>query len=219
MQSLKKNIRKNIIAGLLVTVPIALTYMVLAFVVNRVDRMMEPLISGLFGERAVDFLEKYPVPGVGFLLIVSFVVLVGLLATNFIGRKIVEWSEKLLHQIPFVRAIYTSIKKVIDTISQSESPTFQEMVLLTYPHEPLKTLGIVCSETQSEITDKTGVEMINVFIPTSPNPTTGFMFMVPKSDLVYLDMSVEDGLKTIISFGMVNPPIRNPERIAQRLKQ
>ena len=108
MKKFKKTFRKNIIAGLLVTVPAALTYMVLAFVVNRMDRMMAPLIPKLFGDQVVLWLEKYPIPGIGFLLIVAFIILVGLFATNFVGKKVVEGSERLLHQIPFVRAIYTS---------------------------------------------------------------------------------------------------------------
>lgn len=206
MKKFKKTFRKNIIAGLLVTVPAALTYMVLAFVVNRMDRMMAPLIPKLFGDPAVLWLEKYPIPGIGFLLIAAFIILVGLFATNFVGKKVVEGSERLLHQIPFVRAIYTSIKKVLDTLTQTQTPTFQEMVLLTYPRPPLKTLGIVCCDTKSEVTQRTGNDdMVNIFIPTSPNPTTGFLFMVPREDVTPLDMSVEDGLKMIISFGMVNP--------------
>ena len=205
MQKLKKAIKKNILAGLLVTVPAALTYMVLAFLVNRVDRMMAPIIPKLFGPRVVEWLEQNYIPGIGFLLIIGFIILVGLFATNFFGKKVVQAGELLLNKIPFVRAIYTSIKKVIDTLSQTETPAFQNMVLLTYPRTPLKTLGIVCCDTEREVTSHVREDMINIFVPTSPNPTTGFLLVLPKEDVIPLDMSVEDGLKMIISFGMVNP--------------
>ena len=190
---------------MLVTVPAALTYMVLAFVVNRVDRMMAPIIPKLFGPRVVEWLEQNYIPGIGFLLIIGFIILVGLFATNFFGKKVVQAGELLLNKIPFVRAIYTSIKKVIDTLSQTETPAFQNMVLLTYPRTPLKTLGIVCCDTEREVTSHVREDMINIFVPTSPNPTTGFLLVLPKEDVIPLDMSVEDGLKMIISFGMVNP--------------
>ena len=205
MQKLKRAIKKNILAGLLVTVPAALTYMVLAFVVNRVDRMMAPIIPKLFGPRVVEWLEQNYIPGIGFLLIIGFIILVGLFATNFFGKKVVQAGELLLNKIPFVRAIYTSIKKVIDTLSRTETPAFQNMVLLTYPRTPLKTLGIVCCDTKREVTSHVREDMINIFVPTSPNPTTGFLLVLPKEDVIPLDMSVEDGLKMIISFGMVNP--------------
>ena len=100
--------------------------------------------------------------------------------------------------------IYTSIKKVVHTVSETETPSFQSMVLLTYPRPPLKALGIVCGNTKGEILEKSSEEAVNVFVPTSPNPTTGFLLMVARKDLVFLEMSVEEGLKMIISFGMVN---------------
>jgi len=212
MNKIKHAIKKNMIAGLLVTVPVALTYMVLSFVVTRVDRAMQPMIQKTLGESGMRLLAEYHIPGVGFLFIFAFILTVGLLATNFIGRRVVLLGETLLHKIPFVRVIYTSIKKVIDTISQTETPTFEKMVLLTYPRDPLKTLGIVCCPTRGEIEEKTRNNLVNVFIPTSPNPTTGYLLMVPRADLETLDMTVEEGLKMIISFGMVNPEARGALR-------
>ena len=125
------------------------------------------------------------------------------LQANFIGKKIVALGERVLNNIPVVRVIYTSIKKVVDTVSLTETPTFEKMVLITYPREPLKTLGIVCCDTPEGITD--GEKMLNVFVPTSPNPTTGFLFMLPEKETQPLKMSVEEGLKMIISFGMTHP--------------
>ena len=199
----KKAMKKNLIAGLLVTIPAALTYMILSFVITRVDKGMKPVIIGILGPQNIKLMEEWHIPGMGFVFLVLFIIAVGLVGTNFIGKKIVAMGEKLLHKIPVVRVIYTSIKKVVDTVSLTETPSFQKMVLITYPREPLKTLGIVCCDTPEGITE--GEKMLNVFVPTSPNPTTGFLFMLPEKDTQPLKMSVEEGLKMIISFGMTNP--------------
>jgi uncharacterized membrane protein len=199
----KKALKKNLIAGLLVTVPAALTYMVLSFVITRVDKAMEPVIVGVLGPQNLKLMDEWHIPGMGFLFLAIFIIAVGFVGTNFIGKKIVTLGERFLHNIPVVRVIYTSIKKVVDTISLTETPTFEKMVLITYPREPLKTLGIVCCDTPEGITN--GEKMLNVFVPTSPNPTTGFLFMLPEKEAQPLKMSVEEGLKMIISFGMTHP--------------
>lgn len=199
----KKALKKNLIAGLLVTVPAALTYMILSFVITRVDKAMEPVIVGILGPQNLRLMDEWHIPGMGFLFLAIFIFAVGFVGTNFIGKKVVALGEKVLHKIPVVRVIYTSIKKVVDTVSLTETPTFEKMVLITYPREPLKTLGIVCCDTPEGITD--GEKMLNVFVPTSPNPTTGFLFMLPEKEAQPLKMSVEEGLKMIISFGMTHP--------------
>lgn len=216
MKRLRKAIKKNIIAGLLVTVPVALTYLVLAFVIRNVDRAMEPVVKKIFEPTVLEWMAEYHIPGMGFIILILFIGLVGLFGANFFGKAILKTSERLLNTIPFVRVIYTSIKKVVHTISETETPSFQHMVLLTYPRPPLRTLGIVCGNAKGEISEKSNAEAINVFVPTSPNPTTGFLLMVAKKDLVFLDMSVEEGLKMIISFGMVssnqgNQPEKTPD--------
>ncbi len=199
----KKALKKNLIAGLLVTVPVALTYMILSFVITRVDKAMEPVIVGILGPQNLKLMDEWHIPGMGFLFLAVFIIAVGFVGTNFIGKKVVALGEKVLHNIPVVRVIYTSIKKVVDTVSLTETPTFEKMVLITYPREPLKTLGIVCCDTPAGIAE--GEKMLNVFVPTSPNPTTGFLFMLPEKETQPLKMSVEEGLKMIISFGMTHP--------------
>jgi uncharacterized membrane protein len=199
----KKALKKNLIAGLLVTVPAALTYMILSFVITRVDKAMEPVIVGVLGPQNLKLMDEWHIPGMGFIFLAIFIFAVGFVGTNFIGKKVVALGEKILHNIPVVRVIYTSIKKVVDTVSLTETPTFEKMVLITYPREPLKTLGIVCCDTPEGIAD--GEKMLNVFVPTSPNPTTGFLFMLPEKETQPLKMSVEEGLKMIISFGMTHP--------------
>jgi len=215
MKRFRKAIKKNIIAGLLVTVPVALTYLVLAFVIRNVDKAMEPVIAKVFEPTALKWMAEYHIPGMGFVTLILFIGLVGLFGANFFGRGVLRISERILNAIPFVRVIYTSIKKVVHTISETETPSFQHMVLLTYPRPPLRTLGIVCGTAKGEISEKSNEEAINVFVPTSPNPTTGFLLMVAKKDVVFLNMSVEDGLKVIISFGMVNLSQNNQSKEMQ----
>lgn len=122
----KKAFKKNLIAGLLVTIPAGLTYMILSFVITRVDRAMAPVVKGIFGSRGLQLLEEWNIPGTGFLLLALFIIGVGLFGTNFIGKRIVALGEKLLHQIPVVRVIYTSIKKVVDTLSLTDTASFQK---------------------------------------------------------------------------------------------
>jgi len=205
MQKLKGTIKKNIIAGLLVTVPVALTYIILEFVITRVDEMMVPVVSKIVGEKFMESFNGYFVPGMGFLLIILFVFFIGLIATNIFGKKIFNLGELVLHKIPLVRVIYITIKKVVDTISQSQTPTFEKMALITYPRSPLKTVGIVACKTPGIIFKMVGKRSVNVFVPTSPNPTTGFVIAVPIEDVNFLEMTVEEGLKMIISFGVVTP--------------
>jgi uncharacterized membrane protein len=205
MQVVRGTIKKNMIAGLLVTVPVAFTYIILEFVITRVDGLMVPIVSKIIGEKGMEIFKAYSVPGMGFLLLVLFIFFIGLIATNFFGKKIFKVGELVLHKIPLVRVIYTTIKKVVDMISQSQTPTFEKMVLITYPRSPLKTIGIVACDTRGTVLKMIGKRSVNVFVPTSPNPTTGFIIHVPVEDVNFLEMTVEEGLKMIISFGVVAP--------------
>ena len=205
MQVVRGTIKKNMIAGLLVTVPVAFTYIILEFVITRVDGLMVPIVSKIIGEKGMEIFKAYSVPGIGFLLLVLFIFFIGLIATNFFGKKMFKVGELVLHKIPLVRVIYTTIKKVVDMISQSQTPTFEKMVLITYPRSPLKTIGIVACDTRGTVLKMLGKRSVNVFVPTSPNPTTGFIIHVPVEDVNFLEMTVEEGLKMIISFGVVAP--------------
>ena len=205
MQVVRGTIKKNMIAGLLVTVPVAFTYIILEFVITRVDGLMVPIVSKIIGEKGMEIFKAYSVPGMGFLLLVLFIFFIGLIATNFFGKKMFEVGELVLHKIPLVRVIYTTIKKVVDMISQSRTPTFEKMVLVTYPRSPLKTIGIVACDTRGMVLKMIGKRSVNVFVPTSPNPTTGFIIHVPIEDVNFLEMTVEEGFKMIISFGVVAP--------------
>ena len=205
MKMIKGTIKKNIIAGLLVTVPVLLTYIVLNFVITRIDALVVPVVSKIIGEKAMENFNGYFVPGMGFLILIFFIFFIGLLTTNFFGKKLFSFGELVLRKIPIVRVIYITIKKVVDTVSQSNESTFEKMALITYPRAPLKTLGIIVCDTPDAVSRNIEEPSVNVFVPTSPNPTTGFVIAVPIKDVDFLKMTVEEGLKMIISFGVVAP--------------
>ena len=205
MKMIKGTIKKNIIAGLLVTVPVLLTYIVLKFVITRIDALVVPVVSKIIGEKAMENFNGYFVPGMGFLILIFFIFFIGLLATNFFGKKLFSFGELVLRKIPIVRVIYITIKKVVDTVSQSNESTFEKMALITYPRAPLKTLGIIVCDTPDAVLSNIEERSVNVFVPTSPNPTTGFVIAVPIKDVDFLKMTVEEGLKMVISFGVVAP--------------
>jgi len=205
MKMIKGTIKKNIIAGLLVTVPVSLTYIVLKFVITRIDALVVPVVSKIIGEKAMENFNGYFVPGMGFLILIFFIFFIGLLTTNFFGKKLFSFGELVLRKIPIVRVIYITIKKVVDTVSQSNESTFEKMALITYPRAPLKTLGIIVCDTPDAVSRNIEEPSVNVFVPTSPNPTTGFVIAVPIKDVDFLKMTVEEGLKMIISFGVVAP--------------
>jgi uncharacterized membrane protein len=202
---IKGTIKKNIIAGLLVTVPVLLTYIVLKFVITRIDALVVPVVSKIIGEKAMESFNGYFVPGMGFLILIFFIFFIGLLTTNFFGKKLFNFGELILRKIPIVRVIYITIKKVVDTVSQSNESTFEKMALITYPRAPLKTLGIIVCDTPDAVSKNIEEPSVNVFVPTSPNPTTGFVIAVPIKDVDFLKMTVEEGLKMVISFGVVAP--------------
>ena len=205
MKMIKGTIKKNIIAGLLVTVPVLLTYIILKFVITRIDALVVPVVSKIIGEKAMENFNGYFVPGMGFLILIFFIFFIGLLTTNFFGKKLFSFGELVLRKIPIVRVIYITIKKVVDTVSQSNESTFEKMALITYPRAPLKTLGIIVCDTPDAVSRNIEEPSVNVFVPTSPNPTTGFVIAVPIKDVDFLKMTVEEGLKMVISFGVVAP--------------
>jgi uncharacterized membrane protein len=131
----------------------------------------------------------------------------GLFATNWFGKKVVRFGDIIVKNIPIVRSIYLSIKKIVGTISETGAPKFQKAVVLDYPREGLKSLGIICCDAHGETQSKLGGDLVNVFVPTTPNPTSGFTVILPKEKVIPMDFPVDQGLKMIVSVGMYNPGV------------
>ncbi len=193
--------KRYLIAGLLVWVPLGVTVMVIKLLVGMMDRSLLLLPEAY----RPDNLLGFHVPGLGVVLTTIIVLVTGMVVANLFGRKLVKLWETLLAQIPLVRTIYTGVKQILETVFSSGDQSFRKVLLVEYPRKGLWTLAFQSSTVVGEAQVKTGREVVNVFIPTTPNPTSGFFIMVPSDDVIELDMSVDDGLKMIISAGVVVP--------------
>lgn len=197
--------RRYLIAGVLVWLPLGVTLLIIKLLVGLVTGALE-LVPAAYRPEALLGLES---PTVGLILAVLAMLLVllatGILVTNLFGRKLVAAWESLLGRIPLVRSIYQSAKQVAETVLSSSGKSFRKVLLIEYPRKGLWTLAFQTGNSAGEVQAKTGAKMLTVFIPTTPNPTSGFIIMVPETDVVELEMSVDDALKMIISLGMVEP--------------
>ncbi len=157
------------------------------------------------------------IPGLGALMTLVIVFVTGLLTANFIGQRLVRWWEALLHRIPVVRSVYQSVKQISDTVFSPSGQAFRQAVLVQYPRQRSWTIGFLTGTPGGEIAGHLGDEMVSLYVPTTPNPTSGFFLMVPKADVIELDMSVEDALKYLISMGVVVPaalPVKTPQTVS-----
>jgi len=211
---LLKTLRRYLMAGIIIWVPLIVTVLVVRFLVNLMDRSMV-LVPPAFRP---DTLLGFHIPGLGVLLTIVVLLVTGMLGANLFGRRLVHLWESLMSRIPLVRSIYMGAKQVAETVLSDGSTSFKRVMLVEYPRKGVWSMCFQTSTALHEIQDKTADEVICVFVPTTPNPTSGFILFVPRSDLIDLDMSVDEGLKMIISLGVVVPRWRNPDaaRLAAR---
>ena len=205
-------LRKYLIAGLLVWLPLAATVVIIKLVIDLLDKtiLLLPLAyrpESLFG---------FSVPGFGLILAIGVLVLTGMLAANLLGRRLVALWEAILSRIPIVRNIYNAVKQISSTILTSQGKSFRKVVMAEYPRKGIWSIGFLTNEKVAVDCQDMKTEMVAVFLPTTPNPTSGFILLFPKEDLIELDMSVEEGFKFIISIGVVVPegPLKDSLLIA-----
>lgn len=205
--------KRYFITGLLIWAPLGITLWVLSFILG----MMDQSVLLLPNEWQPRMLLGFHIPGLGALMTLLVVFLTGLLTANFIGQRLVRWWEALLHRIPVVRSIYQSVKQISDTVFSPSGQAFRQAVLLQYPRPGSWTIGFLTGTPGGEIATYLGDDMVSLYVPTTPNPTSGFFLMLPKTDVVELNMSVEDALKYLISMGVVAPaklPVKNADALA-----
>jgi len=195
-----KNLRKYFISGLLFWIPLGLSIVVIKFFLELVNDIVpaEYLPEALFHLDSV-------VPGSGIVWVILIIVVTGALVSNFIGRKLVEIWEKILNRIPGFRGIYNALKQLSDTVLSPSGNSFKKALLVEYPRKGMWTIAFQTNDFQGEIAQKIGQELVNIYVPTTPNPTSGFFIMLPKTDVIELDMSVDEAFKFIISTGVVEP--------------
>ncbi len=198
---MRGRLRRYLIAGLLVWLPLGVTVLVIKALVGFMDQWL-PLLPPRWQP---DTLLGFHLPGVGVLLSVLVVFVTGVLAANLFGRQLVAAWESLLGRIPLVNTLYSSVKQLAETMFSSSGQSFRKVLLIEYPRKGLWTLAFQTSTDVGEAQRKIGSDVVNVYVPTTPNPTSGFFLMVPREEVVELEMSVDEGLKMILSMGAVVP--------------
>lgn len=194
-------LRKWLFTGLLVIVPGVITIAVLNWIVGTLDQTLQILPLAWHPDKVLGF----HIPGFGVLLTLLILLVVGATASNFAGRKLVQWGDRLVSRIPVVRSIYSSVKQVSDTLFSESGNAFRTAVLVQWPREGVWTVAFITGTPNGEVAAYLRDEFVSVYVPTTPNPTGGYFVMVRKSDCVELEMSVDSALKYIVSMGVVAP--------------
>ena len=206
-------LRSRLIAGLVIATPIVVPIFVLVIIIGWIDERVKPIVrsaiptqirnSDFFGI-TVDTLIGY-IPGLGVLFAVICLILLGAFAANWVGKIIIRTSERVAERVPIVRTLYTPLRQLVEIFSDKESSSFKEVVLVEYPKDGMWAVGFVTSRARGEIESNLDTVHVGVFVPTTPNPTSGFLIFVPEANVRHLKMSVEDGAKLIVSAGVVMP--------------
>jgi uncharacterized membrane protein len=201
--------RRYIVAGLLVWIPIGITILLISFAVNLMDKTLG-LVPDRFKPEA---LLGFPIPGLGVLLTILILLVTGMLVLNFVGRAFMGFWESLLARIPIVRSIYSAAKNFAEVVFSDSGQSFKKVLLVEYPRKGLYSLAFQTATELGEVQGRTGEDVVCCFVPTTPNPTSGFIIVVPRKDVTVMDMTVDEALKMIISLGVVIPRWRgSPNR-------
>ncbi len=195
-------LRKWLLTGLLVIVPGVITAWVLTWIVSTLDQTLTILPGAWHPDRLLGF----HIPGFGVLLTLAILLIVGAFASNFAGRKLVSLGDSLVTRIPVVRSIYSSVKQVSDTLFSESGNAFRTAVLVQWPRDGVWTVAFITGQPSGEVAGYLRDEFVSVYVPTTPNPTSGYFVLMRKSDCVELDMSIDAALKYIVSMGVVAPP-------------
>lgn len=206
----KSLIRRYLITGLLAWVPLGVTIFVIQFFGGYLGRLVELLPTAWQPATLIG----HHIPGLsalaGIIIVLVVLFITGFIASNFFGRYLLGLGDDLLEHIPLVRSIYSTAKQISDTMFSNKGRAFRKVVLIRYPQKDTWSLAFVTSDTLGEVNAKAPRQLISVFIPTTPNPTSGFLILVPPEDVVELEMSVDEALKMIISLGVIVPPFPRP---------
>ena len=203
MGKLFQKLRRDFLTGLVVLIPIVLTVYLVWSVITFIDKVIIPIIPPKYNP--LDLFEIY-IPGLGVILFLIVTTFIGSLASGFIGRQAINLGEKILLRTPIVSTVYNSIKQIIQAVFKPDGTNFKQPCLIEYPRKGVWAVAFISTETYGEIKQKINQgSLVTVFLPTTPNPTSGFMLFVPKNDIIILDMSVEHAAKLIISAGLVMP--------------
>jgi uncharacterized membrane protein len=208
-----RRLRNYFLTGIVVTAPISLTVYLTWEFIAWVDDRVTPLLPAKYNPESY---LPFSIPGLGLVMMVVFLTFVGFVTANFFGRAIIRFGERLVNRVPVVRTIYNALRQILETVFTQSSTSFRQVVLVEYPRRDIWTTAFVTTDTNGEIAHLFADEMINIYVPTTPNPTSGFLLIVPKKDLIFLDISVEEATKFIISLGIISS--EDPEVLTDSLK-
>ena len=211
--NLLQRLRNYFLTGIVVAAPIAITIYLAWLFINSIDNLIRPLIPEKYSPETY---LPFGIPGFGVIVVVAGLTLLGALTANFLGRYLLGIGERIVNRMPVIRSVYGTLKQIFETVVSQSSTSFQEVVLVEYPRPGLWALAFVTTETRGEVRRVLDQDLVSVFLPTTPNPTSGFLLFVPRKDLIRLDMTVEEGVKKVISAGIVTPSDRHAA-IAKKL--
>jgi uncharacterized membrane protein len=195
-----KNLRNYFVSGLLFWIPLGLSVVLIKFFLETLNN----LIPSQYLPKVLSDLSN-SIPGSGIILVLLIMLVTGILVNNFIGRKLLQLWNKLLNKIPGFRGIYNALKQLSDTVFSPSGKSFKKALLIQYPRKGLWTIAFQTSDYQGEVAKIIGKELVNIYVPTTPNPTSGFFIMLAKEEVIELDMSVDEAFKLVISTGVVTP--------------
>jgi uncharacterized membrane protein len=202
---LAERLRAYLIAGLLITGPISLTLYLAWIFVAWIDGIVAQLLPPAYNPSGW---LPFHVPGLGLIIVASGLILIGWGTAGVLGRFFIRVYERILERLPVIRGLYSATKQIFQTVLSQQSNTFREVALVEFPRKEMWTLGFITGRAEGEIRTVVGDDVVNDYVPTTPNPTSGYLVFVPRRDLVVLDMSIEEGIKFVISGGIVAPPER-----------
>jgi uncharacterized membrane protein len=204
---LSARLRAYFFAGILVTAPIGITIYLAWWVVRWVDESVLPFLPPMYNPETY---LPFSLPGIGLVVLIIFLTAIGAITAGMIGRMVVGYSERVLTRMPVIRSVYSATKQIFETMLAHKSTAFREVVLVEFPRTGMWSIGFITGVTEGEVQELTDEEVLNVYIPTTPNPTSGYLCFVARSDVYPLSMSVEEGIKMVVSGGLVIPPDRRP---------
>lgn len=195
-------LRARFVAGMLIALPIVATYVILEFLIKLIDSRVVPILPPSL--RPETYLD-YAVPGFGLIILIVFLTLVGAIATNFLGRYFVDLTDRILTRVPVVRSVYSVFKQIRDVFQNNTAGQYKEVAMVEYPRQGSWVIGFVAGPARGEMRSRLGEDFVGIFVPTTPNPTSGFLLYVQESKLIRMNISVEEGAKIIFSGGLVVP--------------
>lgn len=206
-------LRNWLLAGVVVTAPISITAYLTWLFIDFVDGVVKSALPPAYNP---DTYLPFAVPGIGLLIVLAILIAIGAFAAGFVGRLFVRLADNLVARMPVIRNVYGAIKQIFETVFAARGEAFRQVVLIEYPRRGSWAMGFLTGTTTGEVQNITADTMVNVFLPTTPNPTSGFLLFLPRREVHVLHMSVEEGIKMIVSGGIVAPPDKRPESVEER---